>query len=529
MEPSEENREPSSSMYVRKDVPEETHKPFAEPHQVEEPHRVEENHPAEEPNHMNPLLKENSSQNQQNAFYNSERIHEERENEFNFNEGNGDSHCEPASSKYNEIRRDSEIEEPHQNDEPMGYGHNEPLNQFNDEHRGYQNQFSEEPHQEYNNRDYREEPRDHHEEDKYPAEPSQEHGLNNYYGSERRESLDQNRDYDHSGRPFTSPQKDYEIPSRPYNDSLNKPSLYNDIHQKGGIYSDDAMSPEIQQPADKPKPSMQDFVGVAKKAIVNTITKVEEKFSPGFKSKLHTESFAYKNDILYGKLDVELAQKVFRSKLVKDLEEELEKKNISLKLVFGDGITRWTGTNKEAIELYLKKFKTVDQYPTLEQLKLIVDFHSECSSITVKGIQEYVIGSQASMLERQYFVEWITTVYGLNLQSIKTSSIENSEDLEESQIQVRLLALLCLFYDVHPQELMELQLVSVVYLKPNFCFKSHCGDFLLVLPETYSGLVSKLIKKCKKSDYKSCIQEIGADSFRSFSYHGLNRLFSSIE
>ncbi|CAI2360530.1 unnamed protein product [Moneuplotes crassus] len=438
-----------------------------------------------------------------------------------------DQFIEESNQEYNEPPKYREEEKEHR-ENSRGYG--QESRDFRDDQMQYRRQ----------SQDFRDDHRDNKEENKEYSYQNQQR-EESYYNEGRRESEDIPRDYGTPQKNYDYHSRDHEMGSRAMHEperSYEKqaPNPYTPEMNHGGIYSEDSVSAQHQAntysnaPLVKEKPTISECVYAAKKSIMNAVVQVESKFPEEFLNNLKTESFSYKSDILYGKLDLTLGHKVFRSQLVPTFEEEMEKSNICLNLIFGEGITRWTRTNKEAIEMFLKRFKSVDLFPTLSQLRLILDFHSTVPTVSMTSVQKFLITSQASMIEKQYVVEWISTIFGLNLSCMKMASIEIPQNTEDQgELQIKLMALLCLFYDLQPQELMDLQLISVVYLKPHFCFKSECGNFLLILPVCYSNILHKLISKCETAETKSCSQAIGQDLFRSFCYHGKNRLFSSIE
>ncbi|CAI2375730.1 unnamed protein product [Moneuplotes crassus] len=280
----------------------------------------------------------------------------------------------------------------------------------------------------------------------------------------------------------------------------------------------------------KYKPSITDCVEVAKRCIVASVEAVEKKFTPEFLEKLNSESLGYKSDVLVGKLDLALEQKFFGSGLGEELANEMSNRGICLCDIDGEGITRWESSNVEAIEHFLKGFNSIELYPTLNQLKLILEFHSNVTTISLESVREFLFNRKSKMIERQYFAKWISSIFGLNLSSLKMASIEVPENIEDyGELLIKLMGLLCLFYDLKPQELMKLQMCSIVYLKPHFCFKSEREDYVMILPICYSKFLHNLISKSHTCDRKSCSQIVDQDHLRNFCYHDQNRLFSSLE
>lgn len=231
----------------------------------------------------------------------------------------------------------------------------------------------------------------------------------------------------------------------------------------------------------------------------------------------------------------------FRSKLADDLCKAFEDSNIKLNsLNLGSNqfmqqnkLTCQFSENREAVEFYVKGFKTANLFPTFEQLSMIVDFHKQnryTLTLSESNVKRFILESGKSMIERQYFAKWMSEIYGLNLSSITMSSITNPclLDSQNSEIQTKLLSLLCLFYNCPPTSLFSMQLFSVVYLKPNFCFKSHCGKFILVLPESYSIYMNRLVSDASTCEMKSCSKTNQDDQVRIFCYHNKNKLFGSV-
>lgn len=165
---------------------------------------------------------------------------------------------------------------------------------------------------------------------------------------------------------------------------------------------------------------------------------------------------------------------------------------------------------------------------------MIINFHQDNRynpSLCDNAIKRYVLSQRKTMLEKQYFVQWLTEVFAINFSSILTASISDPGYLNNQSevVQTKLMALLCLFYSLTPKDLMNIQLSSVVYLKPNFCFKSHCGNFLLILPTSYSNYLNRLVTESQTCEMKSCSSRIKDNEVRTFCYHGKNKLFKSMK
>lgn len=285
------------------------------------------------------------------------------------------------------------------------------------------------------------------------------------------------------------------------------------------------------------------YVKLFKQIVFERVCKGLQKFHENYLRDLRTEeTFTFKANVIYDEMTIKLEKYKFRSKLAEDLNSAFKTKDIrlnslnigcseklhepKLKCLFND--------NQEAIEYFVKGFKTADLFPTMAQLDMITDFHSSNRyklSICENTVKKYVLASKHKMIEKQYFVQWMSEVYGLNLASITTSSIILPGYLDDKSeiMQVKLFALLCLFYNISAEELMNLQLFSIVYLKPNFCFKSHCGNYLLILPGSYSNYLTRLISDVQTCEMKSCSHKVKDDLVRTFCYHGKNKVFKFIE
>ena len=274
------------------------------------------------------------------------------------------------------------------------------------------------------------------------------------------------------------------------------------------------------------------LVELFKRIVYTKITEGIEKFDETYLSNLKTDSHSFKASVIYDEMTMRLDKYKFRSKLAEDLLEKFQVKDIrlnalnigcseklnqqKLKCLFTD--------NQSAVEYFIKGFKTAAFFPTSEQLQLIVDFH--CAnryklSICENSIKKFILASSNPMVERQYFAQWMKEIYGVNLCSITTASLTPPNPLEdkEDDIRVKLLALICLFYNISPIQASNLQLFSIVYLKPYFCVKSHCGKYILILPSVYSNYLSKLISDTESCEKKSCSQSIKGDLVRTFCYH----------
>jgi hypothetical protein len=378
--------------------------------------------------------------------------------------------------------------------------------------------------------------------------------ANNYNDYNRRiSSAEEQKHYEtHESRNFHN---DY--PS--YRHQERKPSFHNEKELYSQDPADAAMETHpsrldyirgcaIDKYSYPPAPSISarrynKYIDLFKQIVYQKMCKGLQKFHENYLNDLRTEeTFTFKANVIYDEMTIKLEKYKFRSKLAEDLNSAFKAKDIrlnslnigcseklyepKLKCLFND--------NQEAIEYFIKGFKTADLFPTMDQLHMIIDFHSSNRyklSICENTVKKYVLSSKNTMVEKQYFVQWMSEVYGLNLASITMSSIIHPGYLDDKSeiMQVKLFSLLCLFYNISPSELMNLQLFSIVYLKPNFCFKSHCGSYLLILPANYSNYLTRLISDVQTCEMKSCSQKIKDDLVRTFCYHNKNKVFKSIE
>ena len=189
--------------------------------------------------------------------------------------------------------------------------------------------------------------------------------------------------------------------------------------------------------------------------------------------------------------------------------------------------------NKSAIDFFIKEFKYSNILPRFEQLQLVILFHliNQFSSVICESsIIRFILSARRPMIEKQYFAMWINEIYGVNLASISTSSITQPNYLEENEeiIQIRLIALICLFYNIKPTQISSLQLSSIFYAKPHFWIKSHWNNYVLVLPYIYSSYINKLILETETCEKKSCFKTVNNESFRTYCYHDKNRIFLNL-
>jgi len=89
-------------------------------------------------------------------------------------------------------------------------------------------------------------------------------------------------------------------------------------------------------------------------------------------------------------------------------------------------------------------------------------------------VYDFILSSKKPMLMKQYLISWLKNTFGLNCNEVWISPISPPNNLEEQigSVETKLMALLCLFYDLKPLELAKMQLCSLIYVKPHFCFKS---------------------------------------------------------
>lgn len=284
------------------------------------------------------------------------------------------------------------------------------------------------------------------------------------------------------------------------------------------------------------------LVKLFKKIVHDKVSKSLQAFSQEYLESLKSESFSFKANVVYDEMTMRLEKYKFRSKLADDVNLTFDNKDVrlnSLNIGCSEKLNQQKlrclfNDNNSAIEYFIKGFKTADLFPTLSQLEMIIDFHvlnRYKLSICDNSVKKFVLTSNRPMIEKQYFLQWMNEVYGLNLTSITTSSITQPKYMEDQDeiLQIKLIALLCLFYNISPSEVLKLQLFSVVYLKPHFCFKSHCGNYFLILPGVYSNYLNKIISDTRTCEMKSCSHSVKDDYVRTYCYHGKNRLFETIE
>ena len=177
-------------------------------------------------------------------------------------------------------------------------------------------------------------------------------------------------------------------------------------------------------------------------------------------------------------------------------------------------------SNQAAVEHYISQFKKIEYFPSIEQLEMILQFHKAVlyrAEADFEFIINFIHDSSNSMRHKQYLVSWLEDLYSLNLASIKSSSLAPPASTGlESTIEVRLFALLSAFYNLSPLEITELQLFSVALIKPNYCFKSHCGNYILVVPQVYTSYIFKCISQTKVSEFQSCSKYVNGDYVRTF-------------
>ena len=493
-------KEPSSTLYKNRLDEIEANQPF--------PHS-----PRRDSNEINPILKENSSQLKSKDLYNSERrMSYGREPEYHYNDNQADIQLNEASPpRFDYLRRDSEPEKYHQQTpEPENiYRQDLSRNSHHEDTRNFINTNEKQQPQESENQYVHHLQQTQQEERTTKYDPCPQPGIH-------RRTEPENQ---HNMQPEGEQYQYYPLQSQ-----NNYPQT----------------SHSQEQPAVENK--YQQYINLFKKAVFSQISKGASKFNEEFLLNLKTETLNFKANIVYDKMAIKIEKYRFRSQLAEDLAKSFENKGIrlnSLNIGCNDKLYQQKSkclfdNNQEAIEYFIKGFKTADMFPTLDQLSMIIEFHQENRfkfSICENTIKKYVLAQRKPMIEKQYFIQWMTEIFGLNFSSILSSPIDDPGCLEDHSdfVQIRLMALLCLFYNSTPSELMDMQLFSVVYLKPNFCFKSHCGNFLLILPTSYSSYMNRLISESQTCEMKSCFSTIKDEEVRTFCYHGKNLLFGSIK
>ena len=275
-----------------------------------------------------------------------------------------------------------------------------------------------------------------------------------------------------------------------------------------------------------------------KRIVFEKMSEGIKKFNDEYVESLKTEDRSFKLNVFSSEISINLQKYKQSSKIDEGLEDTFQSLGINLtKLTIGwrtmneGNIMKWLyKDNKSAIESFTKWFKSNHKLPTYEQLQLVILFHlanQYNSMICESSIFKFILSARRPMIEKQYLALWINIAYGVNLASITTSSINQPNYLEESEdiIQIRLIALICLFYNIKPTQISSLQLNSIVYIKPHFWLKSHWGNFILLLPQAYSSYINKLVIDTETCDKKSCSKTLNKESFRSYWYHNKNRIF----
>ena len=202
---------------------------------------------------------------------------------------------------------------------------------------------------------------------------------------------------------------------------------------------------------------------------------------------------------------------------------------VLIKINNDNDVLQWRFSSiSETIDSYIDTFDDTYLFPKATDLDLILQFYEDLGDnnrIAEKDIYVFILSLNKPMIQKQYLLHWIRHTYGLScnqvcISSILPPSINDNQEL----IEIRLIALLCHFYDVSPKKLSSLQLCSIVSIKPLFCFRSTCGKCLLILPEVYTFYLSSKIttmEKCQEDRWNSNQERL----CENFCYHGLNVLF----
>ena len=133
--------------------------------------------------------------------------------------------------------------------------------------------------------------------------------------------------------------------------------------------------------------------------------------------------------------------------------------------------------NEASIDNFLQKFESSILKPQSNNLSLIIEFHSlfrKYNKIESKSVYDFILSSQKPMIQKQYLIMWLKSTFGLNSNEVCISPINppNCLECQLDSIETRLIALLWLFYDIKPIELSKIQLWSIVFVRPNYWFKS---------------------------------------------------------
>ena len=283
------------------------------------------------------------------------------------------------------------------------------------------------------------------------------------------------------------------------------------------------------------------LVNLFKKIVYEKVLKGAEIYNQEYITSLNIESNWFKQNVLSYEAKLILPKHKIEAKIAKLFLEsfntlwiDVTKLSICWKSSTEQKQYNWLySDNKAAINSFIGDFKCSDYFPTLDQIDLIILFHQINqfnSTIWENSISKYILCARRPMLEKQYFIKWISDVYGVNLRHLIISSISQPSNLDSNQdiLQIRLAALLCLFYNIKPSEISEIQLYSIVYIKPNYWLRSSWGNYLLVLPQVYSNLLNKLVLDTETWEMKSCCISVNYDSIRTYCYHNKNRPFMKL-
>ena len=135
--------------------------------------------------------------------------------------------------------------------------------------------------------------------------------------------------------------------------------------------------------------------------------------------------------------------------------------------------------NEAAIDNFLVMFELSTLSPWPNNLSLIIEFHSffwKSNKIESKSAYDFILSSHKPMIQKQYLIMWLKSIFGLSWTEVCISPINPPNWLEEQleSIETRLIALLWLFYNVKPIELSKIQLWAMTFVRPNYWFKSLC-------------------------------------------------------
>jgi len=259
-----------------------------------------------------------------------------------------------------------------------------------------------------------------------------------------------------------SEQRRYENISSQHRQDYRQPSYFQDAPANEPIqYAEQPTSPVQQSAEQKYDPYYQEEnsqsdmmaipqstpytklgVEIFKSIVFAKVSKAMQDFGDTFFSDMKTESLNFKVNVVFDEISMRLDKYKFRSQLFEDIINIFDEKDIRLNsLNIGCGEQLYQpklkclfSDNPSAIESFIKGYKAPDLFPTFSQLQMIIDFHTANRyklSICENSVKNFVLTTKRPMIEKQYFSQWISEIYGLNMSSITTSSITQPRYMED--------------------------------------------------------------------------------------------------